>query len=370
MLRYLIEKEFKQIRRNHFLPRMIVVLPFMVLLILPLAADFEIKNINLAVVDNDRSALSARLTNKITSTGYFRLVACPPTYRQALTEVELDRADIILELPEGFEKSLVNGTPASVLISTNSVNGTRGGLGSIFLSGIVNDFGGEIRAPQNVSAIRAAAPSFRIEPQFRFNPRMRYQVFMVPALMVMMLAMICGFLPALNIIGEKERGTMEQMNVTPVKRTTFILSKLIPHWIIGFVVLTICFAVARLVYGLIPKGNLLTIYFFASIFVLAFSGFGLFISNIAKTMQQAMFIMFFFVITFIFMSGLYTPVASMPQWAQNISVISPLKYFIMVMRLVYLKGSGFSDLIQPFIALCCFAAVFNLVAVLTYRKSS
>lgn len=372
MLRFLIEKEFKQIGRNHFLPKIIVVFPFMMLLILPMAADFEIKNINLAVVDNDHSRFSARLVNKVVSTGYFRLSTTAPTYREALTSVELDRADIILEIPAGFEKMLVNNQPVSVLVSANTVNGTRGGLGSAFLSGIVSDYSEEIFMQVHAAGglPRPVTPQLRVVPQFRFNPTMQYQIFMVPALMVMMLALICGFLPALNIIGEKERGTMEQINVSPVKRSVFILSKLIPHWIMGFIVLTVCFGVAWLIYGLIPKGNLLTIYLFASIFVLAFSGFGLFISNIAKTMQQAMFIMFFFVITFILMSGLYTPVASMPQWAQYISTISPLKYFIMVMRLVYLKGSGFGDLIRPFIALCCFAVGFNIVAVLTYRKST
>ena len=187
--------------------------------------------------------------------------------------------------------------------------------------------------------------------------------------MVMMMAMICGFLPALNIVSEKEIGTIEQINVTPVKRFTFILAKLIPYWVIGFVVLTICFGVALLVYGLVPAGNILTIYLFASIFVLAFSGFGLTISNFATTVQQAMFLMFFFVMTFIFLSGLYTPVASMPHWAQAISIFSPLKYFIQVMRSVYLKGSGFGELAVHFYALCGFAFFFNVLAVVTYRKS-
>ena len=167
----------------------------------------------------------------------------------------------------------------------------------------------------------------------------------------------------------KESGTIEQINVTPVKRITFILSKLIPYWVIGFVVLTICFGVALLVYGLVPSGNILTIYLFASVFVLAFSGLGLTISNFATTVQQAMFLMFFFIMTFIFMSGLYTPVASMPDWAQAISIFSPLKYFIQVMRSVYLKGSGFGELIVQFYALCGFTVFFNVLAVVTYRKS-
>jgi ABC-2 type transport system permease protein len=193
---------------------------------------------------------------------------------------------------------------------------------------------------------------------------------MVPALMVMVLAMLCGFLPALNIVGEKANGTIEQMNVTPVNKFIFILSKLLPYWIIGFVVLTICFIVARIFYGLVPEGSLATIYLFAALFVLAFSGFGLVISNYANTLQQAMFMMFFFVLTFILMSGLYTPIANMPQWAQYLSNFSPLKYIIIVLRQVYLKGSSFSELLLPFAVLSGFAVFFNGWAVLSYRKSS
>ncbi|MBN1980843.1 MAG: ABC transporter permease [Chitinivibrionales bacterium] len=371
MLRFLIEKEFKQIRRHPFLPKFIIVFPFIALWILPMAANFEIKNVRLSVLDNSHSTYSQRLIQKIVSSGYFKLTTVSPNYSHALRAVELDNADIVLEIPAGFENDFVREKAATVMVSANTVNGTRGGLGSAFLAAVITDFGNELRAqwsqPTTGSSVAA---SFQIVPQYRYNPHLRYPVFMVPAIMVMLMAMICGFLPALNIVNEKERGTMEQMNVTPVRRFTFILSKLIPFWIMGFVVLTICFGVARFFYGLIPVGSMLTIYLFASVFVLAFSGFGLVISNFAKSIQQAMFMMFFFVVTFIFMSGLYTPVASMPHWAQTISIFSPLKYFILVMRSVYLKGSSFHELMNPFCALCGFALFFNLLAVLSYHKKS
>ena len=369
MLKYLLEKEVKQLRRNKFLPRLIIVLPFMVLLILPLAANFEVKNINLSIVDNDHSDYSTRLIQKIISSGYYKLTNYSATYKEALRAVELDYADIVLEIPNNFEVDLVNEKSARVLVSANTVNGTKGGLGSSYLLSTINDFSSDIRAEWLQQPESAHTPSFSIHPLFRYNPLLRYPVFMVPAIMVMMMALICGFLPALNIVNEKESGTIEQINVTPVKRITFILSKLIPYWVIGFVVLTICFGVALLVYGLVPSGNILTIYLFASVFVLAFSGLGLTISNFATTVQQAMFLMFFFIMTFIFMSGLYTPVASMPDWAQAISIFSPLKYFIQVMRSVYLKGSGFGELIVQFYALCGFTVFFNVLAVVTYRKS-
>jgi ABC-2 type transport system permease protein len=369
MLKYLLEKEFKQILRNPILPRVIFILPFVVLAIFPLASNFEFKNLNLSIVDNSHSGMSADLINKIESSGYFRLTHISSSYKQELKNVESDRSDLILEIPAGFEKDIIREGSTEVMISANTVNGVKGGIGSAYLSNIINDYNNNIRAELAPSS-GVATIGMKVTPEYLFNPRLKYPDFMIPAMMVMMLTMICGFLPALNIVLEKEKGTIEQLNVTPVNKFVFILSKLIPYWIIGFIVLTICFFVAWLFYGLKPAGNLLTIYLFVSVFVLAYSGFGLVISNYAVSLQQAMFMMFFFVITFIFLSGLYTPVSNMPGWAQSISTISPLKYLMQVMRLVYLKGSSFFDLTSQFFYLCGFAVFFNGFAVLSYRKKN
>ncbi len=369
MLKYLLEKEFKQIRRNPFLPKMIFVFPVMVLLVFPWAANFEIKNINLCVIDNDHSAYSTRLTQKVISSGYFKLTEVSDSYNRALESVELDKADIILEIPSDFEKNLVREQATQIMVSANAVNGTKGGLGSYYLSGIIADFSGEIRSTRISVTGNAQIPVIEMAPRFRFNPNLNYQVFMVPALMVMLLTMLCGFLPALNIVSEKEAGTMEQMNVTPITRFTFIFSKLLPYWIIGFIVITLGFGIAWLVYGLVPAGSLGTIYLFTAIYILAVSGLGLVISNYSETMQQAMFVMYFFMMVLIMLSGLFTPVKSMPQWAQDITIFNPLKYFMQVMRMVYLKGSGIAELSTQMFALLGFALFFNTWAVLNYRKT-
>jgi ABC-2 type transport system permease protein len=370
MLRYLLEKEFKQIIRNKSLPRMIVILPFAMLAIFPLVANFSIKNINLSVVDNNHSPYSRRMVEKISSSGYFRVTDVSNNYRDALKSVELDKADIILEIPPQFEQDLVKDKKANVLISANTVNGMKGGLGSSYLSGILSDYSSELRQEWIQNTDKMTVSSVAIIPRFSFNPLLEYKYAMIPAIMMMMLAMICGFLPALNIVGEKEKGTIEQMNVTPVNKFTLILSKLIPYWITGFIVLSICFFVAWLFYSMTAKGSYLTIYGFAAVFVLAFSGFGLVISNYASTIQQGMFIMFFFVMTFIFLSGLYTPVSSMPDWTQALSRFSPLRYMVESLRAIYLKGSNARDLADHFAALCGFAVFFNALAVFSYRKKS
>ena len=369
MLKYLIEKEFKQIIRNSFLPRMIVMMPIVVLIIYPFAANFEVKNIALSLLDHDKSSYSQELIQKIQASGYFKITDVSSSYDEALRSIELDESDIILEIPANFQSNFIREKQASLMISANAVNGNKGGLGSAYLSGVINDFNSDIRTELAGGQLKNLKQGLEIVPLYRYNPTLKYEVYMVPALMVMILAMICGFLPALNIVGEKESGTIEQINVTPVKKYTFILSKLIPYWLIGYFVLTIGMLIAMFFWKLIPQGSVLTIYFFATLFIIAFSGFGLVISNYAVNMQQAMFMMFFFVLTFIFLSGLYTPVENMPIWAQRISDFSPLKYIIQVLRMVYLKGSGISDLTRPLLALVSFAVFFYSWAVISYKKT-
>ena len=227
MIKYLLEKEFKQLLRNPMLPRILLVFPCIILLVLPWAANFEIKNMNLSVVDNDRSPYSTRLVQKVGASEYFHLVDVSNSYQEAMQCIEKGDADLILEIPPHFERDLLKTGVAKVLVSANTVNGTKGTLGSSYLSNIVNAYATEIRASHFGSI--SPSPVINIDTQGRFNPYLDYKVFMVPALMAQLLMMLCGFLPALNIVSEKEFGTIEQINVTPVSKFTFILAKLIPY---------------------------------------------------------------------------------------------------------------------------------------------
>ena len=294
MIKYLLEKEFKQLLRNPMLPRMLLVFPCIILLVLPWAANFEIKNMNLSIVDNDRSPYSTRLVQKVGASEYFHLIDVSNNYQEAMQCIEKGDADLILEIPPHFERDLLKTGVAKVLVSANTVNGTKGTLGSSYLSNIVNAYATEIRISHSGSI--SPSPVIKIDTQGRFNPYLDYKVFMVPALMAQLLMMLCGFLPALNIVSEKEFGTIEQINVTPVSKFTFILAKLIPYWVTGMLILTISIILAWLVYGLVPAGHLWLLYFFALLFIIVISGMGLVVSNYSRTMQQAMFVMFFFVI--------------------------------------------------------------------------
>lgn len=369
MLKYLLEKEFRQLLRNPALPGLIIGMPIVMMLLLPWAATYEVKEIKLTVIDNDYSTYSKRLVNKLSSSGYFVLSGLSGSYPQALKSIEKGESDIILEIQHNFEKNLSKNGYSDVLISANAINGNKAGLGSAYLTSIINAFASEIREEWGENQ-QQATPFIRVVPHNRFNTYLDYKVFTVPALMMMLLTIIIGFLPALNIVEEKEKGTIEQINVTPVSKLYFITAKVIPFWVVGLVALTICFLIAAIAYRLYPAGNLLIIYLFSIIYILTMSGLGITVSNYSHTMQQAMFIMFFFLIISILISGLYTPINSMPEWAKKITLANPLRYFVEVMRLVYLKGSGLSELTRQASVLLGFAVVFNTMAILSYKKKS
>lgn len=361
----LLDKEFRQFARSPFLPKLVVIFPLMVMLVIPWVTTLDVRHISVSVVDNDRSTASGRLTGKIKASDYFTLYDAAQHYDAALREMEAGRIDVILEIPDDFERSLTEGAPKQVSISANGVNALKGSLGSQYLVQVVRQTLTELGAEQG-----RTAPAELITVQNRYNPTLEYRHYMIPALMIMLLVMICGFLPALNLVGEKETGTIEQINVTPVGRLTFTLSKLIPFWIIGLLVLTVAMLIAWAVYGLLPAGSFGAIYLAAALFILSLSGLGVAVANRSETMQQTMFVMFFFVMIFILMSGLITPVESMPPWAQGITRLLPPRYFIEVMRAVYLKGTTLGELWTNYAALSLFAILFNTLAAVTYKKQA
>ena len=365
-LKFLLEKEFKQFFRNPFMPKMVVFFPLLVMLIMPWAATLDIKNIKVTVVDNDFSVLSRRLSEKIANSTYFDFVWVVQGYSEGMEQLEYGKADLILEIPAGFENDLVNLGTAPVQVSVNAVNSIKGNFGQVYMSSLTAEFSEEHRTANDRAII--PVPKVNISVLNMHNPYLDYKFTMIPGLMMIIVLLLCGFLPAVNIVSEKEVGTIEQINVTPVDKFTFIVAKLIPYWIIGFTALSLGFLIAWALYGLTPAGSLPTIYFFALLFILTMTGAGLVASNYSSTMQQSIFVMFFFIIIFVMMSGLLTPVQSMPAWAQAIAAATPTKYFVDVMRDVYLKGSGIGDLWVQMLALVVMAAVFNIWAILSYKK--
>ena len=356
MIKYLIQKEFLQIRRNSFMPKIIFIFPIMVMCVMPWVMNQEVKNIRVDVVDMDRTTQSQQLVHQIEASNYFIFNGQKATYQEAMKDIETSQADIILEIRDG-----------KYLIAANAVNGTKGSIGSAYLSQIVTT-----RQPALNSQFSArpegALSSERILNLY--NKGQNYKVFMIPALMGILMMMLCGFLPALNIVGEKEKGTIEQINVTPVSKWSFILAKLIPYWIMGLVVLTLCLVLSWLIYGITCQGPLWLVYLLAILLALFFSSFGLIVSNYSDTMQQAMLVMWFFVVCLMLLSGLFTPVRSMPHWTYLTTYVNPMHYFADAIRTVFVRGGTFQSIAHQIYALAAIASVMAIWAVMSYKKNS
>lgn len=367
-LLFLLEKEFRQIFRNRAILRMIFIMPLVQLMVLPWAADYEVRNINLAVVDHDNSTYSRQLISKIGSSGYFKIASYGNSYSGAMKEVEHNNADLILEIPPAFEHDVVKENEASLFIALNAINGVKANLGGSYLKTVIQDYNNEVRTEWIQYPRFPLETSIDIRPLNWYNPLQDYKYFMVPGILVILITLVGTFLTALNIVKEKEIGTIEQINVTPIKKHHFILGKLIPFWILGLIILSIGLIITWLAYGILPEGSFFTIYVFAALFLAAVLGLGLLISTISHTQQQAMLISFFIMMVFILLGGLYTPIESMPLWAQWISKINPVTYFIEVMRLVMLKGSDLYEIRNHVGIMAGFAIVLNTWAVINYKK--
>ena len=344
-LKYLIQKEFLQIRRNAFLPKLIVMFPIVIMCVMPWVMQMEVKNIVVDVVDIDHTMESQRVVQKIAASNYFIFGGQKATYAEAMKDIEKGRADVILEIRGG-----------KYLIAANAVNGTKGSMGSAYLSQIVTS---------NVTHHTS-----NITPLTLYNKGQNYKLYMIPALFAIVMMLMTGFLPTLNIVGEKEAGTIEQINVTPVSKWSFILAKLIPYWLIALFVITVCLLLAWFVYGITPAGPVWLIYVLAMLLALFFSSFGLIVSNYSDTMQQAMFVMWFFVVSIMLLSGLFTPTRSMPQWAYLTTYINPMHYFIDAIRTVFIRGGGLHETAHQVLALAGIGTLMGCWAVQSYKKNS
>ena len=374
VLRFILQKEFRQIFRDKTILAMMFFVPIFQLIILPLAANFEVKNVNIVYVDHDHSSYSQKLINKIGSSGYFRIVGSPSSYLEGLKFIERADADLILEIPSGFERNLVREGSQKVNIAADAINGTKSNIGNAYLNVVLADFSQNLdirfKLPQQSASVSVSPSLITLNSTNWYNPRAEYKYYMVPGILVLLLTLIGGFITALNIVKEKEIGTIEQINVTPIQKWQFILGKLIPFWIVGMIVFTVGLIVMYLIYGIFPQGSFLVLYLFAGVYLTALLGLGLLISTFADTQLQAMFIAFFFMMIFMLMSGFFTSTDSMPNWARTISEFTPVTHFIKVVRLIVLKGSGLQEVGRELLYLFIFAIVLNSLAIYNYRKTS
>lgn len=368
---YIIQKEFRQIFRNRVMLPIIFILPLLQLIILSNAATFEIKNINFSYIDKDHSTTSRALIERFNASTYFNVVANFLSEKDASAAMLKGEVDVILEIPQYLERNLQTEKTAALGVTINAIDGMAAGIQNVYITQIIQDFNRQISTDlRQVSDAQVQPINIETIPLFWFNKTLNYKTFMVPGILVLLVTMITLFLSGMNIVREKEIGTLEQINVTPIKKSEFIIGKLFPFWLIGMGLLSIGLLLAKLIFNVPMLGSLSVLYLFTSIYILVILGMGLFISNFTDTQQQAMFIAWFFVVIFILMSGLFTPIESMPRWAQLITDFNPIKYFVEVMRMVMLKGSGLKDILPQLIKTTIFAFVMNGLAIWSYKKTN
>lgn len=349
----------------------IFIVPFFQLLILVHAATFEIKNIDLIIVDNDLSSTSRQLNAKFAASPFFNVVASRFSVKEAEKLLYKDQAKVILVIPNGFEKKLLSEKKTQVQLIINAIDGVVAGLSNYYASSIIGSLNKDI-----ITQIYGATKSnntikqINIEYSHWYNPELNYKTYMVPGILVLLITIIGLFLSGMNLVREKEIGTIEQINVTPIKKYQFIIGKLIPFWIIAIFELAFGLALGKLIFDIPIVGSISLVFGVASVYLLVVLAIGLFISTITENQLQAMFFSFFFNIVFILMSGLFTSVESMPQWGQILNKINPIAYFIRIIRMILLKGSTFTDILPEFFSLSIFAILMLSLSVWNYRKTT
>ncbi len=369
-IKFIIKKEFKQIFRNKSMLPLIFVVPFVQLLILVHAATFEIKNIDLVIVDKDLSTTSRQLVAKFNASPFFNVIKSTFSEKQAEEYLYNDEGDLIIVVPQNFEKNLVREQKADIQILINAIDGVVAGLSSYYASSIIVGLNRNIITEwYGIAQGQNQFKQIAIDYSYWYNPELNYKTYMVPGILVLLITIIGLFLSSMNLVREKEIGTIEQINVTPIKKHQFIIGKLIPLWIIGIFELALGLTLGKLLFDIPIIGSLWLVFGVAGIYLLVVLAIGMFISAITENQLQAMFFSFFFNIVFILMSGLFTSVESMPEWGQWLNKINPIAYFIRIMRMVLLKGSDFMDIMPEVVSLSVFAVLMFTLSVWTYRKT-
>jgi len=368
-VRVLLIKEFKQVFRNKGMLPIIFLVPIIQLLILVNAANFEIKKIDFAVYDPDQSQLSHQLVQELQSSGYYHLVANIQSYRQGQEYMDQNQIDLLLMIPNQFESTLLREGKAALMVDISAIDGSAASVIFYYTNTIISGFNKQIVAQWNRRPPKGRERQL-IESRFWYNPELEYKNYMTPGLMVVLVTMVGMFLSSMNVVREKEIGTIEQLNVTPITKTQFIISKLFPFWVIGLFELAFGLAIGKLIFDFPVLGSLPLLFGFAAFYLTVVLGIGLFISTVTNTQQQAMLISWFFMVIFILMSGLFTAIENMPPWAQVITWFNPMAYFVEVIRMVLLKGSEFHNIVRHFSVILIMSLVINSLAIFTYRKRS
>lgn len=361
---FILQKEFRQIFRNRSMLPIIFVLPVVQLLVLIHAVTFDIRNLKMVVVDNSHSAESRALVSRFVGSSFFVLTDYASNMEQANNYLDENEADIAVVIPADFSRSQVKDGHANIQLLANSINTMQATLANGYANAIVGDYMRAKLPPE------MADSQYQVEtsPRFWYNPTLDYEVYMFPGIMVVLVTAIGLFLSGMNVVREKELGTMEQLNVTPIRKWQFIVGKMLPFVIIGVFEITIGILLGRVIYNIPFEGSVGLLYIATLAYLIVVVSFGLIISTVSSNQQQSMFISWFFMMIFLMMSGLFNIAESMPQWAIWLNRVNPIAYFVVIIRMIMIKGSTLVDVLEPFSILVAYALITVVSAVALYQK--
>jgi ABC-2 type transport system permease protein len=376
---FLARAEVLHVVRDRATLAQVLVLPVLQLLVLSNAATFSIKDTPTYVVDFDHTTMSRGLVSRFAGSGHFRVLDQSASMELADDALLRGTVTMVVTIPHDFEASLVRANRASVQLAVNAEKGAAAGIVQFYASRIVTGYAVELGAQirptrQTVRANAEDAGPWRgvphVDTRVRgwYNATLNYRDYMVPGILVALVTLISTLLTAQNIAREKELGTLEQLNVTPITRGQFITAKLLPFWALGLLDLGVGLLVGRFVFAIPIRGSLFLLFGAASIYLVVALAIGLWISAIVETQQQAMFVTFFIMNVYLLMSGLFTPIDSMAPWVQVLSVLNPVRHFVSISRAVLMKGAGVAEVARPLMILTAYAGITLTLAIRQYSK--
>jgi len=396
----LIKKEFLQVFRNPLLLSILVVAPLVEFMIFPFCADYEIKVLNIAFIDNDRSQISKDIIHSFNSSEIFVSKGLLDNKDEADEMMKHDKIDLLVEIPSNFENNLYNNESTKIAVTANAINSVKAGIGTGYVQEIIGGYMQDFAAmhtPANMQALMPsgdkstmqrkdgrkqmqAMPSTVIPPThaakvnisniYWYNEQMNYKNLIVPGILVILVTLIGCYVTALNLVREKEIGTIEQVNVTPIRKWQFLLGKMIPFWLLGMAEFGAGLIIMKFIFGISVQGSLPLLLGITAIYLFVMLGLGFFISSVSENQLQSMFIVLFLFIVFVLLSGVFTPTEGMPGWAHKINYLNPMSFYIEVIKKIILKGSAFESVMTETIVLSVMAVIINTGAVVSYREAS
>lgn len=363
-IRQMVVKEFIQIFRDRKMKPIIFVTPVLQLIVFGYAVTMDVTNIRMAVYDLDKTSVTREIARRFEGSGYFRIDHFPRSDAEVRTLLDEGATTVVLHFDRGFTSDLEARRKVSVQILLDGTDSNTALVAAGYANGIVSQFSRDIAT----KTAYTAKGSLDVRPRAWYNADLKSKNYNVPGVIAIMVLVVCLLLTSMAIVREREIGTMEQLMVTPIRPAELILGKTIPFALIGFFDMSLVTAVGVIWFEVPIRGSIPLLVLATAVYLLSVLGFGLFISTISRTQQQAMMATFLFFAPAVLLSGLMFPIENMPAAVQLITYINPLRYFLVIIRGIFLKGSGMAILWPQFLALFILGASVVAISSLRFKK--